>query len=208
MHTIGDKSKLAFVTRRDENYPTSSTLIVDIIVGGRIITHRDNIVFVPGFTCAIEYAVQYYAQSIDWLLPDPAIDGLNLSEAHLYYRDKDRSRSCFNWGTTTDDISAFLVPFNKAVYLTYFLYSENPDYETNPPIIRGVKLHYLDFLSTLYRQWKLMQEYNTSVSGSQVTVKELLVPRSIDRRNQASITQELADPIDAPKSPGGLDFGL
>ena len=183
MHTIGNTSKLAFITAPAEAHPTSSALIVDIIVGDRTITLRDNFVFVPGFTCAMEYSVHYYAQSIDWLLPDPAIDGMNLPEAHLYYLHNDRSRSCFDWGPTTDDISSFLVPFNNAIYLTYFLYSENPDYKTNPPIIRSEKLHYLDFLSTLYRQWKLMQEYNTSVIGSQVTVNELVVPRSIDRHN-------------------------
>ena len=206
MHTIGDKSKLAFVTSPYEDHPTSSSLIVDIIVGGRTITLRDNIVFVPAFTCAMEYAVRYYAQSIDWLLPDPAIDGMNLIEAHLYYYRNDRSRSCFDWGPTTDDVSSFLVPFDKAVYLTYFLYSENPDYEINPPIIRGEKLHYLDFLSTLYRQWKLMQEYNTSIVGSQVIVEELLVPRSIDRHNSAVVPEELAEPSDAPKSPVGREF--
>ena len=154
----------------------------------------------------MEYAVRYYAQSIDWLLPDPAIDGMNLIEAHLYYYRNDRSRICFDWGPTTDDVSSFLVPFDKAVYLTYFLYSENPDYEINPPIIRGEKLHYLDFLSTLYHQWKLMQDYNTSIVGSQVIVKELLVPRSIDRQNSEGIPEELAERSDAPKSPVGREF--
>lgn len=190
MHVIGDKSQLAFVTSPYEDHPTSSSLTVDIIVGGRTLTLRDNIAFVPGFTCAMEYAVKYYAQSIDWLLPDPAIDGMNLSEAHLYYFHNDRSRICFDWGPTTDDISSFLIHYNKTVYLTYFLYSENPDYESNPPIIRGEKLHYLDFVSTLYCQWKLMHEYNTSIVGSQVVVKELLVPRSIDRNSTADTTEE------------------
>ncbi|MFO0263097.1 MAG: hypothetical protein ACK53V_15840, partial [Planctomycetota bacterium] len=74
------------------------------------------------------------------------------------------------------------------------------------PIIRGEKLHYLDFLTTLYHQWKLMQDYNTSIVGSQVIVKELLVPRSIDRQNSEGIPEELAEPSDAPKSPVGREF--
>ena len=181
MHTIGDRKKLAFVTFPYDDHPNSSSLAVDIIVGGRTLTLRDNIVFVPGFACAMEYSVQYYAKSIDWLLPDPGIDGMNLSEAHLHYFHKDRSRTCLDWGPTTDDISSYLVPYNNAVYLTYFLYSENRDYECNPPVIRGEELHYLEFLETLYLQWKLMHKYNTSITGRQVFVKELVVPRSIDR---------------------------
>jgi hypothetical protein len=203
MHIVGDKSKLAFVTSPYENHPTSSSLTVDIIVGGRTLTLRDNIVYVPGFTCAMEYSVNYYAKSIEWLLPDSAIDGLNLSEAHLHYFRNEPLRSCFDWGPTTDDISSFLVYYDNAVYLTYFLYSENPDYESNPPIIRGEKLHYLEFLSTLYLQWKLMQEYNTSIVGSQVIVKELIVPRSIDRNTAAYRAEEMAEPSDGPESPNG-----
>jgi hypothetical protein len=208
MYVIGDKSRLAFVTSPYEDHPTSSSLTVDIIVGGRTLTLRDNIASVPEFTCAMEYAVQYYAQSIDWLLPDPAIDGMNLPEAHLYYYDNDRSRTCFDWGPTTDDISSFLIPYNNTIYLTYFLYSENPDHATNPPIIRGEKLHYLEFLSAIYRQWKLMQEYNTSIVGSQVTVEELLVPRAINRHSAVSTPIELAGPSDRQESPtGGFSNG-
>ena len=203
MNIIGDKSQLAFVTSPYEDHPTSSSLIVDIIVGGRTLTRRDNVVYVPGFTCAMEYSVNYYAKTFDWLLPDPSIDGMNLSEAHLHYFVKDPSATCFDWGPTTDDISSFLIQYNNAVYLTYFLYSENPDFATNPPTIRGEKLHYLEFLSTLYLQWKLMQEYNTSIDGSQVLVKELIVPRSIDRANNAFGSQEMAEPSDAPKPPNG-----
>ncbi len=203
MNIIGDKSKLAFVTSPYEEHPTSSSLIVDIIVGGRLLTRRDNVVYVPGFTCAMEYSVNYYAKTFDWLFPDPSIDGMNLSEAHLHYFVKDPSATCFDWGPTTDDISSYLIQYNNAVYLTYFLYSENPDFATNPPTIRGEKLHYLEFLSTLYLQWKLMQEYNTSIEGSQVLVKELIVPRSIDRANTAFGSREMAEPSDAPKPPNG-----
>ena len=201
MHVIGDKSRLAFVTSPYEDHSTASALTVDIFVGGRTLTIRDNIAYVPGFTCAMEYSVRYYAKAIDWLLPDPAIDGMNLTEAHLYYYYNDRSRTCFDWGPTTDDISSFLIPYNDTIYLTYFLYSENPDHETNPPIIRGEKLHYLEFLSTIYRQWKLMQEYNTSIVGSQVIVEELIVPRSIDRHDSVVTPEELAEPSDGPESP-------
>lgn len=158
MNIIGDKSKLAFVTSPYEDEPTSSTLTVDIVVGGRTLTCSDNIVYVPGFASAMEHSVNYYAKSIEWLLPDPAIDGLNLSEAHLHYFRNDRPPNCFDWGPTTDDISSYLVHYDNAIHLTYFLYSENPDYESNPPIIRGEKMHYLEFLSTLYSQWKLMQD--------------------------------------------------
>jgi hypothetical protein len=203
MNIIGDKSKLAFVTSPYEDHPTSSSLIVDIVVGGRTITRRDNVVYVPGFTCAMEYSVNYYAKTIEWLLPDPAIDGMNLSEAHLFYLRKDRSAVCFDWGPTTDDISSFLVHYDNSVYLTYFLYSEYPDYESNPPIIRGEKLHYLEFLSTLYLQWRLMQEYNTSIVESQVVVKELTVPRSIVRNNSAFRSEEMAEPSGEPEPPAG-----
>jgi hypothetical protein len=181
MHTIGDKTRLAFVTTTYEDHPTSSVLTVNIIAGDRTLTTRDNIVYVPEFTCAIEYAVNRYAESTHWLQPVPEIDGMNLVEAHLYFFNNDRSRRCFDWGPTTDDISSYLVPHNDTLYLTHFLFSENEDYETNVPIIRGVKLHYLEFLETLYLQWKLMQGYNTSIVGSQVSVKELVVPRSIKR---------------------------
>ena len=67
------------------------------------------------------------------------------------------------------------------------------DYESNPPVVRGEKLHYLEFLEVLYLQWKLMQDYNTSIAGSQVIVNELIVPRSIVRTGPADNTQEMAE---------------
>jgi hypothetical protein len=46
-----------------------------------------------------------------------------------------------------------------------------------------------------------MQEYNTSIVGSQVTVEELPVPRSINRHDAIVTSEELAEPSAGPESP-------
>jgi len=77
---IGDKSKLAFVIGERAG---QDLRMVNVYVGGELVTYYDNTAYVPQFVHSIEREAL-------------AIENNNISDEYVF----------LNWGPTTDDVSA------------------------------------------------------------------------------------------------------
>lgn len=77
---IGDKSKIAFIIGERAG---KDLRIVNVHVGGELVTYYDNTAYVPQFVHAIE------REALD-------IENKNISDEYRF----------LNWGPTTDDVSA------------------------------------------------------------------------------------------------------
>jgi hypothetical protein len=126
---IGDKQTFAFETCRYRDCSPRDFQTVDIYVAGKRITVQDNTAFVPQFLGSIDASRTYLKRDISWLQYRDELDGMNLTEAHLYLAK--RELSFLHWGPTTDDVSSQLIVFQNSLWITAFLYSENQDWETN-----------------------------------------------------------------------------
>lgn len=159
MTIIGDKRTFAFET--SSSFVTGSAnqfLKVDIFVADKLLTVVDNTVYVPQFLTSLESTTRFMRHDLSWLQYRDDLSGMNLTEAHLYLRKNEGWLKFLNWGPTTDDVSCHLIVYLNSLWITTFLYSENSDFETNPPVVHGARLSPFDLIATLDSQLDLMQQ--------------------------------------------------
>ncbi len=157
MTVIGDKRTFAFATSPCNQFPGQPFLTVDIYVADKRVTLRDNVAYVPQFLSDIDSTHQHMRHSLSWLQYRDDLCDMNLTEAHLYLAKTEGWLKFLNWGPTTDDISCHLIVYQDSLWITVFLYSENRDYEKNPPIVHGVRVSPFDLIATLGSQAELMR---------------------------------------------------
>ena len=160
MTVIGDKRSFAFETSSCTDYPSDKFLTVDIYIADKCVTILDNSAYVPQFLGDIEATLNHMRNNITWLQYRNDLSDMNLAEAHLHLSKTEDRLKFLQWGPTTDDISSHLIVFQDSLWITAFLYSENPDYEINDPIVQGARLSPFDLISTLDQQCQLMRKLN------------------------------------------------
>lgn len=157
MTVIGDKRSFAFETSICDGYLSDQILTVDIFVADKRLTVLDNAAYVPQFAGDIDAEQHYLRNNLAWLQYRDDLSGMNLTLAHLHLSRTEDWSQFLNWGPTTDDISCQLIAFRDSLWITCFLYSENPDYETNDPLVHGCQVSPFDLICTLESQAKLMR---------------------------------------------------
>jgi hypothetical protein len=157
MTVIGDKRSFAFETTSCDQFPGESYLTVDIYIADKRLTVRDNVVYVPQFVGDLDATYHRLLHSLSWLQYRDDLSDMNLTQAHLHLAKTEGWLKLINWGPTTDDISCHLIVYQDALWLTVFLYSENHDYETNPPNIHGVRVSPFDLVATLKAQAEFLR---------------------------------------------------
>ena len=158
MTVIGDKRTFAFETYPCSENPSERYLTVDIYVADKLLTVRDKVAFVPHFLLKIDTTCNWMRNNLSWLQYREDLAGMNLTDAHLHLSRTEGWNIFLDWGPTTDDISCHLIVYRDSLWITAFLYSENPDYETNPPIVHGARLSPFDLFATLKSQAELMRQ--------------------------------------------------
>ncbi len=159
MTVIGDKRSFAFETSPCKDYPSNNFLPVDIYIANKCVTVLDNSAYLPQFLGDIEATLNHMRNNIKWLQYRNDLSGMNLTEAHLHLSKTEVGLKFLNWGSTTDDISSHLIVFQDSLWITAFLYSENPDYAINDPIVHGARLSPFDLIATLDQQCQLMRNF-------------------------------------------------
>ncbi|WP_413431586.1 hypothetical protein [Crateriforma spongiae] len=155
MTVIGEKRTFAFETAPCDEYPSEPYLTVDIYVADKLLTIRDNVAYVPQFLGDVDATCNRMRHNLSWLQYRDDLADMNLTDAHLHLSNTEGWLKFLNWGPTTDDISCHLIVYQDSLWITAFLYSENPDYETNTPIVHGVRLSPFDLIATLESQSEL-----------------------------------------------------
>lgn len=157
MTVIGDKRTFAFETSPCNQFPGHPFLTVDIYVAEKLVTVRDNVAFVPQFLGDIDATRHQMRHDLRWLQYRDDLADMNLTNAHLHLSKTEGWLKFLNWGPTTDDISCHLIVYQDSLWMTVFLYSENPDYETNPPLVNGARISPFELMATLDSQADLMR---------------------------------------------------
>ncbi|WP_157593991.1 hypothetical protein [Rubripirellula obstinata] len=158
MTLIGDKRSFAFETSPCDEHAPDEFLTVDIFVADKLLTILDNAAYVPQFCGDIDAEQNHRRHDLTWLQRRDDLTGMDLTQAHLYLTKTEHWSQFLNWGPTTDDISCHLIIFRESLWITAFLYSENPDYDTNDPVVHGCKVSPFDLISILQSQSALMRK--------------------------------------------------
>jgi len=159
MTMIGDKRTFAFETSPCAQSSSDQFLTVDIYVAGKRVTILDNTVWVPHFLGHIEETHRHLRNNLKWLQYRDDLAGMNLTETHLYLWRTEGWNKFLDWGPTTDDVSCHLIIFQDSLWITFFLYSENPHHETDTPLVHGARISPFALVSTLQQQAELMRKY-------------------------------------------------
>ena len=158
MTLIGDRRTFAFETSLCVDHAPAQFLTVDIFAAGKLLTVRDNAAYVPQFAGDLDAEQNHRRHDLTWLQHRNDLADLNLTQAHLHLAKTEGWLKFTNWGPTTDDISCHLIVLQNSLWITAFLYSENPDYEKNDPVVHGCRVSPFDLLSTLAAQALLMRQ--------------------------------------------------
>lgn len=107
---------------------------VSIFMGGQNLNPFNNSAYLPSFVSRLQATSEWLKGKIDYLKYEQLLSGLNLTEIHntLVHNhlailtddgwDLVSQIYCFgDWGETTDDFRAFLIPYFDRLYLTYQL---------------------------------------------------------------------------------------
>ena len=159
MIEIGDKRSFGFETSNCGDCPSEQFLTVDIFIAGKLLTTSDNSAYVPHFAGVVDATQRHLRNDLAWLQYRDDLSALNLSEAHHYISRTEGRESFMNWGPTTDGFSCHLIVFRGSLWITAYIYSENPDHETNAPIVDGCKVLPFDLIVTLERQAQAMRTW-------------------------------------------------
>jgi hypothetical protein len=147
MKVFGDKSTFAFeieeYTRESKNLR-----IVNIFVDRRNICCDDNTVYVPSFVNSLYSSANYLKKKIDYIKFEKFFFDKSVPEAHEFIKSTQDINSLnhqilggeiysfhqfLDWGTTTDNVTSFLIPIDGFLFLTcqFWRTNHHPEKEIN-----------------------------------------------------------------------------
>lgn len=161
IHTVGSRKTFAFETAVSPQHAPREWLMVNLYLGEKRLTAKRSIVSTPEFCHALRATYHEMHSRIGWLQYDTELDGLNLTQAHLHLLSRSReSDNLFRyWGPLTYDCPTFPIAFRNALWLTTFLFSENPHYPESEPMVLGTQISPFELVDTLRTQIEHMVHY-------------------------------------------------
>ena len=142
---------------------------VNIYVNGISLCQDDNIAYVPQFLEALKSNLEYYRRKSDYLKYQDFFKNLNAFEAHkALIESQDEysdiiNESCtfLNWGPTTDNFHAFILPvFGGDLNITLSFVKEG---SLNQGDVFGVKVYPFQIIEVLSNTIKELEAVGNSV---------------------------------------------
>ena len=158
---IGDKN--AFAIDVGVNYQGNQIRKIDVVINNQYVCVDDNSAFVPQFITSLAFDIEQLKKA-DFNKFDNYFEGLTVPEIHEFILntrtegaeefdledDQIYPLHCFlDWGPTTDNISSFLIPKNKEMYLTHQFWREEHINKIEIGVINITKVEIEEIIGTL-----------------------------------------------------------